>query len=401
MDRTAQALGGDGSARLLRLDLANFRNWPSLRLDMPETGEVCPVMLIGPNGAGKTNLLEALSFLSPGRGLRGAALSDATRIGSSAPWAVHARLEISGERVEIGTGLRNDPASHGRRAVHIDGTPAGGQSALGERLSVLWLTPQMDRLFCEPASARRRFLDRIVLAREPGHAAKLSSYERAMRERNRLLARRGGAADPAWLSALEAQMARDGIALTSARRLTLTQLAARLDQAPDGPFPRAGIALDGPFEDLIAGLDDASAEEAFRRRLAADRGRDAALGRTNEGPHRSDLAVWHRTKDMPAAACSTGEQKALLIGIVLAHAGLVCEETGRAPLLLLDEIAAHLDAARRDALLAQLLDHPGQAFLTGTEETAFSALRSRGIYYDIEAGRIARTRHLFDFKKRA
>lgn len=394
-----EAVSGAHGAWLTRLTVANYRTWPTLRLTLSgEDGP--PVVLLGDNGVGKTNLLEAISFLAPGRGLRSAALSEITRIGSSAPWAVHATLMLDGEEVEIGTGLKpggpdleSDERQGQRRLIRIDAESGVSQTALGARLSLLWLTPQMDRLFSEPAATRRRFLDRIVLALHGEHGQAVAAYERAMRERNKLLAERGAHAEPAWLSALEDRMACQGVAVAAARRQTVTELAARLDAEPDGPFPGAAIGVEGWLEDMLAGMSALEAEDAFRERLRVMRPRDRSVGRALEGPHRSDLTARHRAKDMPASLCSTGEQKALLVGMLLAHAALVASETGRAPLLLLDEITAHLDQGRRAALFERIRAHPGQSFMTGTDPALFAALEGPALRYNVEDGRLRPLSH--------
>jgi len=341
---------------LSRLVLTDFRNHSALALS-PGAGFV---VLFGENGAGKTNVLEAVSLLAPGRGLRRAAASAMARQDGPGGFGVAATLD--GE-VEIATGTH--AAAPERRIVRVQGAAAAATS-LPEWLSVLWLTPTTDRLFVEPAGERRRFLDRLVLALAPAHAHHAARYEAAMRERNRLLADAHGGgrpADPQWLSALEARMADHGAALDRARLATVGALDERLAAAAPGPFARARLRLDG--EEIEPG--------AFARALAIGRRRDAAAGRTLVGPHRADLAVTHADKAQPAALCSTGEQKALLMGLVLAHAELVAERTGRAPLLLLDEVAAHLDPVRRAALFDRLAGR-GQVWLTGTEPALFDAI---------------------------
>jgi DNA replication and repair protein RecF len=331
-----------------RLILTDFRSYPTATI------AAAPgfVVLTGENGAGKTNILEALSLLSPGRGLRGATLSEMARNDGPGGFAVAARL---GADVEIGTGTT--PAAPERRQVRINGAGAAA-TTLSEWLSVLWLTPAMDRLFSEGASGRRRFLDRLVLALEPGHGHHAARYEAAMRARNKLLAE-PETADPAWLTALEAGMAEHGHPIEDARMRTVAALAERLSDQPEGPFARAGLALEG-----WCGADLAA-------ELRTSRGRDAAAGRTLVGPHRSDLAVTHLGKRQPADRASTGEQKALLLGIVLAHADLVAVRAGRPPLLLLDEVAAHLDPLRRAALFDRLAVTGGQVWMTGTEPALF------------------------------
>ncbi|HMI18920.1 MAG TPA: DNA replication/repair protein RecF [Sphingomonas sp.] len=341
-------------AALTRLALTDFRNHAEA-LIAPGEGFV---ILAGENGAGKTNILEAVSLLTPGRGLRGATLSEMARSDGPGGFAISARL---GSDVDLGTGtLATAPE---RRQVRINGADKSA-AALGEWLSVLWLTPAMDRLFLESAGGRRRFLDRLVLAREPGHAAHSNRYEAATRARNKLLAEPDGA-DPAWLAALEAGMAEHGAAIAEARDRIVAALSERLATQPQGPFARAGITLTG----WTPAAEDAQA--ALAAELRGGRGRDAAAGRALAGPHRSDLAVTHLDKTMPAELCSTGEQKALLLGIILAHADLIAEARGQRPILLLDEVAAHLDPSRRAALFARLAAAGGQSWMTGTEADLF------------------------------
>ena len=350
-----------------RLALTNFRSYADAVV-APGSGFV---VLTGENGAGKTNLLEAVSLLAPGRGLRGAALGEMSRRDGPGAFAVAARLSPVGPEeaaIEIGTGT--SVAAPDRRVVRVNSAPAA-VNALAEWLSVLWLTPAMDRLFAEGASARRRFLDRLVLALHPGHAAHATRYEAAMRARNKLLAE-PAPRDAAWLTALEARMAEHGAALARARAATVTALSERLAGAPEGPFARAGLALEG-------------GEPAD---LAAARARDAAAGRTLAGPHRTDLVVTHLGKSQPAALCSTGEQKALLIGLVLAHAELVADRSGRRPILLLDEIAAHLDPARRAALFARLGECGGQVWMSGTERDLFAGIGGEATWIEIADGRL-------------
>jgi DNA replication and repair protein RecF len=371
---------------LTRLTLTDFRSYASAST----AAEPGFVLLSGENGAGKTNILEAVSLLTPGRGLRGAALSEMARLGGDGAFAVHAHLvpfvssevERRGEKgvstsldtngvVEIGTGTL--PTAPERRQVRINGAPASVNS-LSEWLSVLWLTPAMDRLFAGSAGDRRRFLDRLVLGLEPGHAHHAARYEAAMRARNKLLAEPEGA-DPAWLTALEAGMAEHGMALAEARARTVAALDERLQHTPDDDFARASIALEG------WGGGDLAAQ------LRANRGRDAAAGRATAGPHRQELAVLHRAKQMPAARCSTGEQKALLLGLVLAHAELVTERRRAPPILLLDEVAAHLDPRRRAALFARL-EGRGQVWMTATEAALFEGIGAASRFH-VEAGRIS------------
>jgi DNA replication and repair protein RecF len=342
-----------------RLSLSDFRSYADA-LVAPGPGFV---ILTGENGAGKTNLLEAVSLLSPGRGLRGAALAEMARKQGGGGFAVAAR---AGD-IDIGTGASREAPE--RRQVRVNGAQASANS-LSETLSVLWLTPAMDRLFADAASGRRRFLDRLVLALRPDHATHAARYEAAMRARNKLLAEEGPW-DEAWLAALEARMAEHGAAIAEARAASVAALGERLAAAPEGPFARALIALDG------GALSD----------LAAARARDAAAGRTLAGPHRTDLLVTHAGKDQPASLSSTGEQKALLIGLILAHADLVATRTGRRPILLLDEIAAHLDPARRAALFDRLSEAGGQVWMTGTEPALFEGIASEASHFAIVDGR--------------
>lgn len=335
---------------LSRLVLTDFRNHAALSL-APGSGFV---ILTGENGAGKTNILEAVSLLAPGRGLRRAALSQMARQDGPGGFGVAATLA---DGVEIATGTQ--ATSPERRILRVQGAPATANT-LAERLAVLWLTPAMDRLFVEPASGRRRFLDRLTLALAPTHAHHAGRYEAAMRARNRLLTE-DRAPDPAWLQALEAQMAEHGAAIDAGRQQTVALLAERLAGQPSGPFARAALVLEGWSGDADQLLGE----------LRQGRARDAAAGRALAGPHRADLAVTHVEKRQPAALASTGEQKALLLGIVLAHAELVAERTGRPPILLLDEVAAHLDPVRRAALFARLAHH-GQVWMTGTEAGLFA-----------------------------
>lgn len=369
-------------ATLARLTLTAFRSYRSLTLDV----DARPVVLTGANGAGKTNLIEAISLLGPGRGLRGARLSllahEVEGVVESG-WSVAARLVTATGRLEMGTGQLEPGAE--RRTARIERETVG-LGAFAERLRLLWLTPAMDRLFVEGAQGRRRFLDRLTLSFDPRHAARSSAYERAMRERNRLLA--DGPADPAWLAGLEAEMARHGAAIAGARVEAVAALAAADGAA--GPFPRADVSLEGVLERafLDGGAPDDVAER-FAARLAEMRGRDAAAGRTLEGPHASDLLVHHGATGRPAAQCSTGEQKALLISLILAQAQVVAAVApGTGPLLLLDEIAAHLDTARREGLFEALLGLKVQAWLTGTDEGVFAPLGGSAQHIAVRAGQL-------------
>ena len=340
---------------LSRLILTDFRNHAELVL-APAPGFV---VLTGENGAGKTNVLEAVSLLSPGRGLRRASLSAMQRQHGPGGFGIAATLALPEGDVEIATGTL--AAAPERRQLRIQGAAATANT-LAEWLTVLWLTPAMDRLFVEPAGERRRFLDRLTLALVPAHAQHAARYDAAMRARTRLLTA-DEPADPQWLSALEAQMAQHGAAVDTARRETVAALGERLAEQPDGPFARAALLLEG-----WSGTADALLAD-----LRNGRARDAAAGRALAGPHRADLVVTHLGKGQAAALASTGEQKALLLGIVLAHAELVASRTGHAPILLLDEVAAHLDPLRRAALFERLAGH-GQVWMTGTEPALFAAI---------------------------
>ena len=382
--RTTHTPDAAEALAVTRLTLTRFRGYDSARLEPDRR----PVALIGPNGAGKTNLLEAVSFLAPGRGLRGARLSEVERIGSppGAGWAVAAVLETPTGPVEIGTG--REVAANGsgagerdRRVVRVDGHPAKGQTALAEHVAIVWLTPQMDRLFLEGSSGRRRFLDRLVFGFDPAHAGRLSRYEHALRERARLL--RDGRVDEGWLSGLEDQMATTGVAVAAARRDVVQRLRAACGRAV-GPFPGADLAVLGAVERWLDEGPALAAEDSLRQSLRDSRRLDSDTGGAAVGPHKSDLAVRHTLKDMPAALCSTGEQKALLIAIVLANARLLAAERGAAPLLLLDEVAAHLDPHRREALFDEILALGAQAWMTGTDDNVFAPLGSAALRFHIE-----------------
>ncbi|MSO77639.1 MAG: DNA replication/repair protein RecF [Alphaproteobacteria bacterium] len=359
------ARGGQATLSVARLTMTDFRCYQAARLVLDGR----PVVLSGPNGAGKTSVLEAVSFLVPGRGLRRARLTEVGRRvageGERA-WAVAATLVTPTGPVEIGTGGDEE-----RRLVRIDGVPARGQSALSRHVSAVWLTPAMDRLFLEGAGERRRFLDRLVFGFEPAHAGRVTAYENAMRQRQRLL--REGPRDPAWLAALEDQMTTRSVAIAAAR----LDLARRLNLASAdgiGPFPRARVEVQGDVEAWLDGMPALAVEDRLRACLAERRGADETAGGAGIGTHRSDLAVFERGRDLPAARGSTGEQKALLVALVLATARLRTEAGGTPPLLLLDEVAAHLDQRRRRALFEEILALGAQAWLTGTDLALFEPL---------------------------
>jgi DNA replication and repair protein RecF len=366
-----------------RLKLSDFRNYTELTLPLGPGH----VVLTGENGSGKTNLIEAVSFLSPGRGLRRASYDDVARTSGHDGFAIHASLDcmIYGD-AEIGTGTAG--GGEGGRKVRINSNAASGDELL-DYARILWVVPSMDGLFTGGASDRRRFLDRMVLAIDTSHGKRVLDYEKAMRSRNRLLS--DGNSDNQWLDAIESQMAELGIAIAAARSEAMQLIAAMIERLPaEGPFPKADCFLEGTLEQRI-GLEAAlDLEEDFRRTMRDGRARDRAAGRTLEGPHRTDLIVQHRPKSMPAALCSTGEQKALLIGLILAHARLTGELSGMAPILLLDEIAAHLDTGRRAALFGILDDLGGQAFMTGTDRSLFEALEGDAQFINVAAGELTR-----------
>lgn len=369
---------------LTTLKLTGFRNYATLSLTLDQRS----VVLTGPNGAGKTNLLEAVSFLSPGRGLRRAALDEVARRPGDGAWAVAATLVNASGPVDLGTGLALDPnGPQSRRTIRVNHAAARSSEALLEHVRIVWLTPAMDGLFAGPAGDRRRFLDRAVLAIDQQHGTRVNAFERAMRGRNRLLAE--PRPDRAWLTAIETEMAELAVAIAAARR-EWAGLAAGLaaENGTDSAFPAAGVALEGILEGDLDGRSAAEVEDRYRAALAAERSRDAAAGRTLSGPHRSDLRIRHRPKDAPAETCSTGEQKALLIGLVLVQARLAATLSGETPIVLLDEIAAHLDKTRREALF-EMLDGLGcQTFITGTETDVFAPLGPSVLSLAVDAGNI-------------
>ena len=377
---------------LAALALTDFRTYPRLRFELPAGPGL--IALTGPNGAGKTNVLEAISFLAPGRGLRAAGLQDPTRWGASpaAPgqrpaWAVAARVRGPAGTREVGTGLDPVATAPERRLVHVDGTPARVQGRLAEAFAVQWLTPPMERLFQDGARTRRKFIDRVAVGLDSQHAERVQSYEQAARERIRLLTGPSEACDPKWLDALEAQMAETGTALACAR----IAAAEKLDAAclgSRGPFPGARVAMAGEIEDWLAQGPALAAEERLARALALARGRDAATGATGAGPQRSDMAVRHTLRDQPAEQCSTGEQKALLVALVLGAADVLAAARGARPVLLLDEVAAHLDRLRREALFASLLDSGAQVWLAGADREPFESLSGRARFYAVAEGAI-------------
>lgn len=369
-----------------RLTLTNFRNYSTATLDLgPQS-----VVLAGANGAGKTNLLEAVSLLAPGQGLRRAAYGDMARASADASWSIAAKVHTDIGAVDIGTGIVASAESASGRIVRIDGVTKPGSGVLADYVEVAWLTPAMDGLFTGPGSERRRFLDRMILCLDPEHGRRASRFERAMQQRNRLLS--DDVRDPTRFEGLETVMAETGVAIAAARADAAAALQAmserRRERDAASAFPWASIAVEGMLETELASMPALDVEERYMANLRANRERDRAAGRTLEGPHRSDLVVEHGPKAMPARLCSTGEQKALLLGLVLSHAELTADRRdGRAPILLLDEVTAHLDGARRAALFEEILAIGTQAWMTGTDAQAFSALSGRARFLTIEDGR--------------
>ncbi|HEY7666267.1 MAG TPA: DNA replication/repair protein RecF [Xanthobacteraceae bacterium] len=376
------------SARIRRLTLTNFRSYRSAQIEAG--GEL--VVLTGPNGAGKTNLIEAISFLAPGRGLRRATLEDVAFSEGDGSWAVSADVEGGLGLALLGTGIE-PPASEDvviARRCRIDREPVASASAFADHLRVVWLVPAMDALFNGPASERRRFLDRLVLAIDAEHLTRVNALERALRSRNRLL--EDPRADPHWLDAVEHETAELAVAVTAQRVETVTRLQAALAAraAAASAFPAAEIALTGWMEPLVPQLPAVEIEDRYRVTLRDNRSRDAAAGRTLDGPHLSDLTVVHAGKRIAAADASTGEQKALLIGLVLAHAALLAEMSGHAPVLLLDEVVAHLDPERRSALYAELAALQAQVWMTGADATAFADIAATSEMFKVLPGQVRR-----------
>ncbi|MBO0742316.1 MAG: DNA replication/repair protein RecF [Hyphomicrobiaceae bacterium] len=397
-DRTSAAAGSTPKRIWIeRLQLTDFRNYRSLHLELGPS----PVVLTGFNGAGKTNLLEAVSLLTSGQGLRRAPYPDLARMGATR-WTVAGRLVTPLGPLNIGTALatgspesrrpHHQPGHNPGRIVHIDGEPQSGSGILAQHVEMVWLLPAMDGLFTGPASDRRRFLDRLICGLDPSYRPLLGQFERAMQHRNRLLA--DGARDGSRFVAFERIMAEAGVAIAAARAAAVAELAAAISARRNAGigalFPWAELTLLGTLETELSVRPAIEVEDAYCELLGHERERDRAAGRTLEGPHRSDLAVEHGPKQMPAKICSTGEQKALLIGLVLAHCDVVRQrQHGTAPILLLDEIVAHLDPLRRAALLAEIIALNAQAWMSGTDPQPFSALSGQGQFLHLEEGRIA------------
>jgi DNA replication and repair protein RecF len=358
------------------LSLTSFRNYTATSIDGLDNGFV---LLIGENGAGKTNCLEALSLLSPGRGLRNASVPDCQSQSNQTPWAISAAL-VDTDQDESRIGVGRNPQKMDKKIIRYNGDPVKSQNQLGEILRAVWLTPQMDGLFLSGASDRRRFFDRLVATFDAAHTGRMTRYEKAMRERLSLLrqaAEKKQAADPAWLSALETVMAETGMAIAAARIETLTILQHHIATDDAGIFPMATIRLNGDIEPLLGNKSALEIEDIFKQKLSQTRSSDGMMGRTRYGAHRMDMDVTHTQKSSPASQCSTGEQKGLLTTIILAHARMVNAKFGAPPLLLFDEITAHFDANKRDALYSILSDLGGQVWLTGQDINAFQSIEKK------------------------
>ena len=376
------------AAAIRRLTLSNFRSYHAASLDAGAN----LVVLTGPNGAGKTNLIEAISFLVPGRGLRRATLEEVAFAEGDGAWAASAEVEGMLGLATLGTGIEPPgPEDTVRsRQCRIDREPVASVAAFADHLRVIWLTPAMDQLFMGPGSERRRFLDRLVLAVDAEHTGRVNALERSLRSRNRLLEE--ARPDAHWLDAVEHETAELAVAVAAMRAETVRRLQGALAVRKDDAFPSAEIALDGWMERLLPEHPAVEIEDRYRTVLRDNRARDAAAGRTLDGPHLTDLSVMFPSKNIPAAEASTGEQKALLIGLVLAHAGLLAEMTGFAPVLLLDEVVAHLDPARRVALYDALGKLEAQVWMTGADPAAFTEIAAQADIFTVSPGGVERCR---------
>jgi DNA replication and repair protein RecF len=375
------------AAFIRRLTLSNFRSYHAVQVPLDRVG---PVVLTGANGVGKTNLIEAISLLAPGRGLRRATMEELAFSEGDGAWAISAEIEGMLGLATLGTGI-DPPAgdeSTPTRKCRIDRESVGSATAFADHLRVVWLTPAMDPLFNGPASERRRFLDRLVLAVDAQHSGRVAALERSLRSRNRLLEDSPG--DSHWLDAIEHETAEVAVAVAAARAETAKRLSAALEASRDSApeFPQAQIALQGWMEQLLPEHTATEVEDRYRALLKDNRTRDAAAGRTLDGPHLSDLVVTHGGKNIPAADASTGEQKALLIRLVLAHGRLIKQMTGFAPLLLLDEIVAHLDPSRRAALYDALSLLGAQVWMTGADPAAFGDIVGRAQVFLVRGGAV-------------
>ena len=371
-------------ARVHRLTLTNFRNYRAATLQ----ADLRPIVLYGPNGAGKTNLIEAISFLAPGRGLRRATLEEVAFHEGDGSWAVAAEVEGALGLATLGTGIEreHEEGATVQRKCRIDRESVASAAAFADHLRVVWLVPAMDSLFVGAPSERRRFLDRLALAVDAEHSSRVNALERALRSRNRLLEE--ARPDPHWLDAVEHETAELAVAVAGLRAEALHRLESVLASRQGSDFPPVEIALNGWMEKLLPAHPAIESEERYRAVLRDNRGRDAAAGRTLDGPHLTDLAVVYRQKGIAAADASTGEQKALLIGLVLAHARLIAEMTGSAPVLLLDEVVAHLDPARRAALHGELVELGAQVWMTGADPALFAEIKDDAAMIEVNAGRL-------------
>jgi DNA replication and repair protein RecF len=367
-----------------KLTLSNFRNYRAASLEV----DAGPIVLYGPNGAGKTNLIEAISFLAPGRGLRRATLEDVAFHEGDGSWAVAAEVEGALGLASLGTGIEHarEDGTTLQRKCRIDREPVASAAAFADHVRVVWLVPAMDTLFVGAPSERRRFLDRLALAVDAEHAGRVNALERALRSRNRLLEEIRP--DPHWLDAVERETAELAVAVASLRAETVRRLGAVIASRRDSDFPPAEIALDGWMENLLPTHPAIEVEERYRAVLHDNRARDAAAGRTLDGPHLTDLAVVYARKGIAAGAASTGEQKALLIGLVLAHARLITEMTASVPVLLLDEVVAHLDPERRAALSAELDRLGAQVWMTGADPALFAEIKDTAAMIEVRSGRL-------------
>ena len=371
-------------AKVRRLTLNNFRNYRAATLEAGSR----PIVLYGPNGAGKTNLIEAISFLAPGRGLRRATLEEVACNEGDGSWAVSAEVEGALGLATLGTGIERpaEDVATAQRKYRVDREPVGTAEAFSDHVRIIWMVPAMDSLFTGAPAERRRFLDRLATAIDSEHASRVNAFERALRSRNRLL--EDPRPDAHWLDAVEHETAELAVAVASLRAETVGRLSAALSARAQSAFPPADIALDGWMESLLPGEPAVIVEERYREKLRENRGRDAAAGRTLDGPHLTDLAVTYAQKGIAAADASTGEQKALLIGLVLAHARLIAEMTGTAPILLLDEVVAHLDPARRLALHGELAQLGAQVWMTGADPALFVEIESQATLVEVYSGHL-------------
>jgi DNA replication and repair protein RecF len=371
-------------AKVRRLTLSNFRNYRAATLEAGSR----PIVLCGPNGAGKTNLIEAISFLAPGRGLRRATLEEVACNEGDGAWAVSAEVEGALGLATVGTGIERtaEDGATTQRKYRIDGEPVGSAAAFSDHVRIIWMVPAMDSLFTGAPAERRRFLDRLATSIDGEHSSRVNAFERALRSRNRLL--EDPRPDAHWLDAVEHETAELAMAVASLRAETVGRLRAALSARAQSAFPPADIALDGWMERLLPGEPAVVVEERYREKLRENRGRDAAAGRTLDGPHLTDLAVVYAQKGIAAADASTGEQKALLIGLVLAHARLIAEMIGSAPILLLDEVVAHLDPSRRMALHGELAQLGAQVWMTGADPALFTEIKSQAMLVEVQSGHL-------------